>query len=277
MKWRVEGRGCRGVWNCIKCQKKIQPSSSRAIYDGYVLYSRFFHIKLWDDQPLLCQNFILFVKRHSMPHFPLIKQFSLSHWLVQVKHGHKSGTLPPPPPVHFAAMLRGFAVTACQSAACKTCQRQPVWQTVRGIKRHRRGIKFKTCMFVCFFHIRCFCSRVSGPTHLTWNTHFCSKAANVWGKRGLMVGDPFQLRFLALLYFKQKSVFLPWVRQKANPALSYWAAVGSLGSSVTVGMELFLIYKKMHVQQLSCHWLYLLSATESGFIRTYSFMGQVGV
>lgn len=46
-------------------------------------------------------------------------------------------------------------------------------------------------------------------------------------KRVQMVCDLLQLRFLALLYFKQKSVFLPSVRQKANPAVSYWAAVGS--------------------------------------------------
>lgn len=49
-------------------------------------------------------------------------------------------------------------------------------------------------------------------------------------KRLQMVCDLPQLRFLALLYFKQKSVFLPSVRQKANPAVSYWAAVGSLRS-----------------------------------------------
>lgn len=42
-------------------------------------------------------------------------------------------------------------------------------------------------------------------------------------KRVQMVCDLPQLRFPALLYFKQKSVFSPSVRQKANPAISYWA------------------------------------------------------
>lgn len=40
-----------------------------------------------------------------------------------------------------------------------------------------------------------------------------------------MVHDLLQVEFLALLYFKQKSVFSPLVRQKANPAISCWAAV----------------------------------------------------
>lgn len=72
-----------------------------------------------------------------------------------------------------------------------------------------------------------------------------------------MVHDLLQVEFLALLYFKQKSVFSPLVRQKANPAISCWAAVGSLCSSITVGMELFLHYNKIHVQQLLCSWRHL--------------------
>lgn len=52
-----------------------------------------------------------------------------------------------------------------------------------------------------------------------------------------MVHDLLQLE--ALLYFKQKSVFSPLVRQKANPAISCWAAVGSPHASITVRMELF--------------------------------------
>lgn len=86
-----------------------------------------------------------------MPDFPLIKWFSLSRRLVQVKRGQKSATLSlPHPPVHLAAMLSSFAVTACQSAAraAKTkhvnteCDRQS-----EGLKRTEEGIKFKKCMF----------------------------------------------------------------------------------------------------------------------------------
>lgn len=69
-----------------------------------------------------------------------------------------------------------------------------------------------------------------------------------------MVCDLVQVEFLALLYVKQKSVFSLLVRQKANPAISCWAALGSLRFSITVGMELFLNDNKMHVQQLLFSW-----------------------
>lgn len=78
--------------------------------------------------------------------FPLIKWFSLSRRLVQVKRGQNSATLsflPPPPPVYLAAMLSSFAVTACQSAAHTAKTKHVNTQCDRlskGLKRtERRG------------------------------------------------------------------------------------------------------------------------------------------
>lgn len=77
--------------------------------------------------------------------FPLIKGFSLSRRLVQVKRGQNSAalSLPPPTPVYLAAMLSSFAVTACQSAA-RTAKTKHVNtrcdRLSKGLKRtERRG------------------------------------------------------------------------------------------------------------------------------------------
>lgn len=59
-------------------------------------------------------------------------------------------SLSPPPPVHLAAMLSSFAVTACQSAAraAKTkCVNTECDRQSEGLKRTEEGIKFKKCMF----------------------------------------------------------------------------------------------------------------------------------